>query len=822
MTQKCKPNYKNLNTIQSFSDQRYATSQWAEQNCENDEYLKQEVDELNYRSPARIRKRFKPVLVDDKSSYGYTVNPDNTVSFSELLNYTFLIDFSDFSRIDLERSDCDFKNFVDGLDVQHKCATIPLVKSGISIHNCRTLNPGEGINSFWYTGFDKTKHYHLRPDWIKNCFDSEIPAVCRAQTFTIPATDENNNPIEDAILYSVDLNLENNGTSNSNWGSPLYVQLWKTRKVKVEKTKWDKDSKKNVSYSPPQYEYIYYPDGTPETALATAVYHPDKIEPHLQNFRFDKKTVVQAGEHYAIVMLSPLSHWDHCPRIAGWGRNCEVDKYPGGDAFLSEDNGRTWQRYGKMDTTVNQYRLGEYTPQDFGFVVHMGMYDEGYATDEDFYMYLKPIQLNPIKSLQLVPVGYGDEIQEADIDLEFQVSKSGKADSWVTLQSNDLSINFNRDPATGEYPHFAFIRVRMRTDDEDIAPYLDSLKVIVEMDIPKEMYVRTLKYTPKTSAMLGASAWSKFYSRFETDPQVTGSCELITDKICIEHFDIITANELPFYTNIDGLDDSKLTDPDMDVRYNYLMTDANALTILKENKVYVKPYTYTSGGETVTHPMSFTDGIQFDNSPAYPILDGNLNPMGNGLEVPVAEWIDYVFDYDNDKLIFNEVMNQYTKNGSVVTEGIEEYLPVGTLEISYNPIFIQDLTKDEVGIREDSEGFVLDYFKEEFIINESDVENRYIQLKFAPCDPIRELVIDDVEYIEDIHFTVDYTNQRILFPIIDVNLSSTLLTENIGKEMYVVYTPNLEDAGLSIGYRGVRTNTDKQMKIYENYLEYKV
>ena len=95
-------------------------------------------------------------------------------------------------------------------------------------------------------------------------------------------------------------------------------------------------------------------------------------------------------------------------------------------------------------------------------------------------------------------------------------------------------------------------------------------------------------------------------------------------------------------------------------------------------------------------------------------------------------------------------------------------------------------------------------------------------MKFAPCDPIRELVIDDVEYIEDIHFTVDYTNQRILFPIIDVNLSSTLLTENIGKEMYVVYTPNLEDAGLSIGYRGVRTNTDKQMRIYENYLEYKV
>ena len=43
---KCPPQYKNLNEIQSFSEQRYATVQWAEQNCENDEYLKQEVDEL--------------------------------------------------------------------------------------------------------------------------------------------------------------------------------------------------------------------------------------------------------------------------------------------------------------------------------------------------------------------------------------------------------------------------------------------------------------------------------------------------------------------------------------------------------------------------------------------------------------------------------------------------------------------------------------------------------------------------------------------------------------------------------------------------------
>ena len=822
MSEKCKPNYKNLNEIQSFSEQRYATVQWAEQNCENDEYLKQEVDELNYRSPARIRKRWKPIIVDEENSYGHIVNPDGTVTFSEKLSDIIQIDFTDMSLIDLTKSDCVFETYVDNGGVIHRYATIPKTRRGTEITNCKSLSEGTGANTAWYVGFDKSKPYHIRPDWIKDNFDIEIPSICRAQTFKIPETDQNGNDVGEVVLSSVDLGIRNNGTNQSNWGSPLYVQLWKTKKVTVEKTQWNSTKKREVSYNPKQYEDIYYPDGTPKTALATCVFNPDVIQPEYQNFQFDKKVVVQGGEHYAIVMLSPLSHWEHCPRIIGWGRNCHYDYTPDGDAFLSEDNGQTWQRYGKTDLSIGEYRLGQLTPMDFRYGVRLTKYTSGYVTDEDFYLYLKPIHENPIKGLQLVATGLGNEYQEADLNLEFQVSKSGKANSWVTLDTNDLSIRFNRDSNTGEYPHFAYIRVKMRTDDSSVAPYLNSLKVIVDMDVPREMYVRTRKYNPKTSPMLGASAWSKFFSNFETEPQVTGSCELISEKVSIEHFDIITANELPYYSHIDGLDSTKLNDNSLSARYNYLMNDANALNILKANKVYVKPYTYTSNGESVTHPMSFDEGIQFENSPAYPIVNANLNPFGNGLEISLAEWIDYVFDYDKDLLIFNDVMNQYTSGGTTVTEGIAEYLPVGTLEVFYHPIFIQDLTSKEVGIREDGEGFVLDYFKEEFIINESDVEKGYIPLKFPPCDPLRELVIDDVEYLEDIHFTVDYLNRRIEFPIIDITQSATLLSENLGKEIYVVYTPALEDAGLIIAYRGVREDTSKQMRIYDNYIEYKV
>lgn len=818
---KCPPNYKNLNEIQSFSEQRYATVQWAEQNCENDEYLKREVDELNYRSPARIRKRWKPITVDEINSYGYLINPNNIVTFSNKTGDTFTIDFSEFSHIDQNKSDCDFTVYKDSNDVEHQCATIPKEQTSNINYQCRNMTSGIHSNSFWYVGFDKNKPYQIRPDWLKTprgYMDKEIPSVCRAQTITIPSG------IEDGILESVDLRIENNGSYHTNWGSPLYVLLCKTHLVKSEKKQWDKKKKKAVSYNPKQYENIAFPHTNPHQALAISEFQPSKITPGFQNFKFNKKVVVNAGEQYSLVFMSPLSHWDHCPRIGGWGLNCDKHKYEGGDAFLSENNGRKWKRYGKNDTTPNmQYKLGMYTPQDFGFQCHIREYgSENYKTGEDYYLYLKPIHLNPIKSIQLVPNGYGSEAQLTDLTLEFQVSQSGRANSWITLNPSDLSITFNPDSSTGEYPHFAYIRVKMRTEDTSDAPFLESLKVIVTMDAPKEMYVRTERYQPKSTPMLGASAWSKIFSNFETDPSVTGTCEIIKDQPVMEHFDIITAAELDQYTYIEELDETKITDVDLSVRYDYLMNDDDALNILREHKVYVKPYTYTHNGTSTTHPMSFSEGIKFDNSPAYPIVSGTLEPAGNEPALALSEWIDYRFDYDNDLLIFNSVMNQYTDNNTTITEGIEEFLPVGALEITYQPIFIQNLNRKEVGLREDSEGFVLDYFKEEYTINDEDVTNRYIQLKFEPCDPIRELVIDDVEYLEDIHFTVDYLKNRVEFPVIDVNQSKTLLNENLGKDMHVVYTPNLDDAGLVLGYRGIRTDTSKQMRIKDNYIEYKV
>ena len=69
----CNPNYKNLNRIQSFSEQRYATVQLFEQICQNDEYLKQKVEELDYLTPPAVRKRFNPIPVDKNVSYSFSI-----------------------------------------------------------------------------------------------------------------------------------------------------------------------------------------------------------------------------------------------------------------------------------------------------------------------------------------------------------------------------------------------------------------------------------------------------------------------------------------------------------------------------------------------------------------------------------------------------------------------------------------------------------------------------------------------------------------------------------------------------------------------------
>ena len=815
---KCDPNYKNLNEIQSYSEQKYATVQWANQVCMNEEFLKQEVDLLKYLAPPTVRKWFSPILLDQSKSWGCTINDlTNEISFSGELSKEIPIDFSDFQYIDEENSDCVFESYIDdGVIKRRACVPYKIDDSTVNT-SCSNHDGGE-VGSYWGVGFDKSKNYEIRPEWVDDWKEATIPAIARAQTFTIPEG-------VNGMLESVDLRVYTQGSIYCMWGSPLYVQVWRTKDFHATVTEWDKIKKCSKMKVPVEWENIKYPEGYPWDCLATASYRPMKTAPGWINFEFDKAIEVNEGEHYALVFLSPLSHPSHQPMIGGWSRQ-HNKKYAGGDAFLSENNGRKWKRYGKNADNWKKvdFKLGKYTPQDFAFKCHIREYAKGRDTEEEYYLYLKPIHANPIKKVTINPLkceGHNDSSNY--LSLVFEVSTDGK--KWEELEP---SVILDRDD-DGEFPHIVFVRARMKSTlppgatTTDDTPSIEKMIITLEMEHPSEMYARTQVYNPKLGDILGANVWGSVYAPFRLDPNVNGSVEIIEDRECSEFFEIVSLEGLRNYVYVDSngdlqckfddVDAEKISDEDVDKVYQYLTETPSVINILKENNIYVKPYIHTVNGNEVRDMLSFTEGIKLVNSPAYPLIECRINPSASSASVQsFKEWCDFKFDYDKDLLKFYYEAGGENEEDHYVIDNI----PDGSLTVTYNPIFIQDLSANEVGKRSDSdEGLILDYFKETFIISDENFENNSVNLRVRAVEPLKEVILNDKELFETLDFNVDYNSNELKFNVERIKI-------NVGDSVTVVYTPNLDAAGISIGYRGKRNSKDKDMFIEPNYIEYKV
>ena len=801
----CNPKYKNLNRVQSFSEQRYATVQLFEQICQNDEYLKQKVEELDYLTPPAVRKRFNPIPVDRDVSYSFLETTDNNVIFDTSSQSTVSIDFSDMSVIDSDMSTAVIESYEDNGVIVHQ-AVVPHTLGEVdkTVKNWAT---GQ-INSFWYVGYDKNQTYQVRPSWLQDWRESDIPAVCRAQTFTVPSG-------KGGKLEAISLQIENNGTTSASWGSPLIVQIWPTKNKTFQKMTWDPKTRTNVPAT--GTETVPVPAGDIYNPLAEATYDPKRTQPGFVSIVFDQPATLVAGESYAIVMFSPLSNWNHCPRIGGWGRNCANSKYMGGDAFFSNNNGRTWERYGRNDLKV-EYRLGQLTPSDFAFQANIRL-DPSTRSTDTHYLYLKPILTNPFKKVVFSCNDSGDSASFAG-KLEYQVSTDGR--TWSALENHEKSFS----PVDGEYPRILFVRVKMWTTNNGVTPVVQDMNIYFTNVLPNKMYVRTHFFTPKLSPMLGATHWGRIYAPVNMDPSTDCKVEVIQEKEVTEHFQIITAEELSEYTFIEGLDEEKITDDDLDVRYGYLIDDPTAIELLRENNVYVKPWT---DDEEVEHGLSFYTideeenriDIPFylKNSPAYPIIECQIQPAGDEGVCNYGEWYDFNVDYDNDTI--------------TLAEDLINDVPVGSITFTYNPIFIQDLTQSEIGRTYNgvnssytSNPLVIDYFKQEFIVSDDILESRQVPLRASPVDPLRSVILnkntdDERELIEDNDFVVDYTKGMLIFNIVDEEDYSTIL--NLNDKLEVIYTPNLEDTGIALGYVCTREgNTDKQVKILPNWVEYKV
>ncbi len=770
----CPPVYKNLG-LMSFDEQREVTVEMLRQICKNDEWLKQNLEKVEYLTPPAIRKRFTPIPVDESNSYGYKVTTDNDVVFDTATSKEINIDFEDTSLIDITKTDCIIEGIEQDGEILHQVKLPPQVNSVVDT-STRDYSPwavkdSDGniiggdmtANEHWYIGYDKNRHYETRPQWLQNQLNNEIPSIGRAQTFKAKKT---------GFLESVVLNIKASaGEDKYNTASPLIVQIRKTV---------DKDGIAYPEELACDYEGKY-------TVLAQQEVRFNNSSPDIASILFDHPCTVEEGEKYAIVLLSPLSHYSHCYWLGGWNKHCHADEYPDGDAFYTFNNGMTWIRYGKDDDV--EYHQGRYAPQDFAFQCHIMDFETSYETNKDYWLYLSPIFSNPIKSVLISAVDDGD-VAGNTVHCKYQVSNNGR--DWY-----DLKDNRRYDFTEGDYRNVLFVRAKLWTTSAKETPSIQHIVVNLTTDIPTEMYVRTHQYFPKTAPMLGANVWGRLNAPFITEPTVTCTAEIIRDKEVTEHFILIEPKDVENYTWIEGIIEDKVKDRTNEQMYKYLTENPTVLKLLEDNQIYVIGYTDNQG----EYYEPLFDCLSFVSSPAYPILNCSLQP-NTGTTCVYGEWFDYKVDYDTDELTFYD---------DVLTS-----LPAGTFSISYNPLFIDRLTAEEMPL-------VLDSFKETLIVDDAIIESRKVPLRTAPVDPIRKVTLnpdtDNTELLEDVDFTTDYNTHELCFDIINTDDKSSLLKLNDVIE--IVYTPNLDDSGLSIGYYATRENIRKQCYIKPNYIEYK-
>lgn len=192
-------------------------------------------------------------------------------------------------------------------------------------------------NSVWYIGYNRHKNYNIKNTWRKNPDSTDIPSVCRAQTFKAEHTGE---------LRKIVLQMR--GSSKS--ASPCIVEIRTVNK-----------------------------NGKPSTKiLARTEQKFNHSTKAMVNFTFKKPCKVKKGTKYAIVIRSPLSNFNDCYWISGWASTCFSNSrkraYYGGDTFLSENNGKTWILHGSKEKCYGShyYDWGfAEAPVNFGFEVYI-------------------------------------------------------------------------------------------------------------------------------------------------------------------------------------------------------------------------------------------------------------------------------------------------------------------------------------------------------------------------------------------------------------------------------------------------------------------
>lgn len=722
----CNPKYKHI-SLESFGNRKEVTEVLLKQLCGNNEYLFQQVKDLWDMTDPEIRKRFTPILQDNENSFGTVFDEGRSAyKFSSQTGFNVNTTFKNLDLIDIERSDAYFDT-VNGI-----ASLFPKV-AAIESNSTKCFNePSGAANAFWYIGFNKSKAYKIKAAWKKNPKSKSIPAVCRAQSFTCKKS---------GLLYAITMRISGKQTAEDK----LYAEL---RTVNSH--------------------------GSPTTTvLATATHKFNKTSGgEALSFTFPSPVRVKENTQYAIVLRSPFTSWNKRYSVGGWGVNCYVDRCPGGTAFLSENNGHSWIKYGKKENVP--YKQGKNAPVDFAYKCHIRPDTPEYTINEDKWVYFKPIMVNPVKEVRLSTT---DDI-EPNTSIVYQVSANGK--TWHTVNGNNAwTYKFS-----APYPLFVFVRAKLRTSNKSNTPRIRQVAIHCDCEEPKEAYCRSMFYSPPMFQALGFSLWSAVNAPFETEPNTSVGVDIVRDINILQHISIIEYSEIVNYLpeevaeTIRNNEDGK----------NYIDRNPEFEEELREANTYLK--------DRVNDPSSdWYQKFILDENPVYPMLNVVLTPTKDSSPTwALSEFIDYEVDYNENTLQILQSSNLGN-------------LPSCTLEFEYNPCWIKDVRPEEMPLK-------MDLFKESFVA----VENQEsFQTRVVPSDPIRKVLVNEdtnevYELIEDEDFTVDYENKVILF------------NKPLDKDdkISIRYTPFLPDTGLALAYRMSRESINNQAYILGNYFDYRV
>jgi hypothetical protein len=706
-----------------------------------------------------------------------------------------------------------------------------------------------GVEKYWNFGWRRFNHFWMYPIWLQDPFSENpntppIPTVARAFILT---------PRNTGLLTRIRLmfNVKEGAEDEA------YLEI-----------------------------RTLTPNGYPSNKILTR--EKTRIrgtnQPLLHTIPLTTPPLLTKGEKYAVVLRAGFTSADKNYGLGGWsfttygpefignllhkagtkikktttsgtGHIYDFDEDIVSDIFHSIDNCVSWTKTHSISLAgMVEDAFDGMRPRAFSYQSFIQPLKETPTQQEgESYVYWKPIQCNPIQSVQLIPSMQGDGIK-------WEVSTN--MIDWHHIKHPNWNYNFQKDAESHEKDqNQLYIRAQLKNTGKTTPPEINGLKVLIQTKPAEEAYLKTLFYNPRLGNLLGASLWSRLGTTVTLKPPLTNEIDVKIDIIRNQNMkDILECNGKNMTFTLTGKPSKNLIKVTILPSTLYLQKEEATETIettttelstedtqkienlqkILENidhmyeTVKNNPENKTSVMQELAKHFTNTHGIIEElqcEKTSLEMLKGSLEPLKtlegcdksecllnyiiilrnviintiNLIKKPKSKYINIIPSIPGREGLNLELTENrdYTINYETGTITLKDAWGVGTLKVEYYPLWLQGLKLEEFPLRTDSltETFTTKTFK----------------LKTVPLDPLR--IVEEHnpkkdewnELTENKDYTVNYSKKTI-----------EIHKNREDMEYRVKYTPYLVDEGLALAYRLKRHDISQQAIIKSCYFQNRV